>query len=275
VSGPPPLGSAPALVAGDLAVGYDGRAVVEGITLALCPGGTLAVVGTNGSGKSTLVKTVAGLLGPVAGSLQVLGGPPGAAPARVAYLGQAHPTGFVLPLRARDVAAMGRFASRRLLGRMTAADRVLVDGGMARMGVAALADEPLGNLSGGQRRRVHLAQALAWDADLIILDEPTAGLDVAGRELLQAALAQERARGAAVVVCTHDIADALEADHALLLAGRVVASGPPAEALTREALMETFGLVLAELPGGSELAMDPVHRHDHGPEALPRKGDPR
>ena len=76
-------------------------------------------------------------------------------------------------------------------------------------------------------------------------------------------MADERRRGAAVIVCTHDVSDALGADHALLLAGRVVGYGPPAEVLTRDAVMETFGLVLAELPGGSELVMDPVHRHDH------------
>jgi ABC-type Mn2+/Zn2+ transport system ATPase subunit len=131
------------------------------------------------------------------------------------------------------------------------------------MGVSHLADEPLGALSGGQRQRVLIAQSLAWRADVLVLDEPTAGLDVAGRELLLDALAQERARGAAVVVCTHDIADALTAERALLLARRVVAYGLPSETLTRERLMETFGLVLAELPGGQELAMDPVHRHDH------------
>jgi ABC-type Mn2+/Zn2+ transport system ATPase subunit len=171
----------------------------------------------------------------------------------------------VLPLRAGDVVAMGRFAARGLLGRMRAGDRRLVSDAMERMGVARLADAPLGTLSGGQRQRVHIAQALAWEADLIVLDEPTSGLDVAGRELLEAALAQERARGAAVVVCTHDIADALAAEQALLLARRVVAYGPPARVLVRETLMETFGLVLAELPGGTAVAMDPVHRHDHGP----------
>ena len=255
--------SSAALAADGLAVGYGGRPVVEGLTLELAPGATLAVLGTNGSGKSTLVKTAAGLLAPVAGSLQVLGRPPGDEPRRVAYLGQAQPTGFVLPLRATDVVAMGRFAARGLVGRRTAEDRRLVREGMARMGVADLADEPLGSLSGGQRQRVHLAQALAWRADLLILDEPTGGLDLAGRELLAAALVEERLRGAAVIVCTHDVADALGAEHALLLARRVVAYGPPAEVLTREAVMETFGLVLAELPGGSDLVMDPVHRHDH------------
>jgi ABC-type Mn2+/Zn2+ transport system ATPase subunit len=248
-----------------LAVGYDGRAVVDDVSFALEPGQALAVLGTNGSGKSTLVKTLVGLLPPIAGDARVLGEGPGASPARVAYLGQVSPSGFVLPLRAADVVAMGRFAARGLLGRMRADDWRLVAAGLARMGVSDIAGAPLESLSGGQRQRVHIAQALAWRADLLVLDEPTAGLDVAGRELLSVALAAERARGAAVVMCTHDISDALAADRALLLSRRVVANGPPAEVLTREAVMETFGLVLSELPGGHELAMDPVHRHDgHG-----------
>jgi ABC-type Mn2+/Zn2+ transport system ATPase subunit len=257
--------SVPALRTAGLAVGYDGAVVVDELSLRLEPGETLAVLGTNGSGKSTLVSTIVGLLAPIAGAIEVLGGPPGGAPSRVAHLGQTHAGGFVLPLRAGDVVAMGRFAARGLLGRMRAVDRRLVSDAMERMGVARLADAPLGTLSGGQRQRVHIAQALAWEADLIVLDEPTSGLDVAGRELLEAALAQERGRGAAVVVCTHDIADALAAEQALLLARRVVAYGPPARVLVRETLMETFGLVLAELPGGTAVAMDPVHRHDHGP----------
>lgn len=255
--------SEPRVTARGLAVGYGRVPVVSGIDLDLGPGAELAVVGTNGSGKSTLVRTIAGLLAPVAGRLDVLGGEPGAAPARVAYLPQSHPQGFVLPLRAGDVVAMGRFAHRGLVRRMRREDREAVADGMRRMGVADLAGAPLATLSGGQRRRVYLAQALAWRADLLLLDEPTAGLDVAGVDLLEAAIAQERARGAAVVVCTHDIRDALQADHALLLAGRVIASGPPREVLTREALLETFGLVVAELPGGTELTMDPSHRHDH------------
>jgi ABC-type Mn2+/Zn2+ transport system ATPase subunit len=237
--------------------------VVAGLTLSLGAGETLAVLGTNGSGKSTFVSTVTGLLPAVAGSVTVLGGPPGAAPARVAHLAQVQPTGFVLPLRAIDVVAMGRFAARGLLGRMRAEDRRRVRGAIERMGIAELADAPLASLSGGQRQRVHIAQALAWEADLIVLDEPTSGLDLGGREMLEGALDEERARGAAVIVCTHDIADALRADQALLLARRVVALGPPADVLTRETLSETFGLVLAELPSGDAVAMDPVHRHDH------------
>ncbi len=255
--------STPAVETRDLTVGYDGHPVVGGIDLTLAPGTTLAVLGTNGSGKSTLVKTLVGLLPPVAGVARVLGGAPGASPRRVAYLGQVRASGFALPIRARDVVAMGRFAERRLLGRITREDRDLVDTSMERMGAAHLADAPVADLSGGQRQRVHIAQALAWRADVIVLDEPTSGLDVAGRGLLLEALAEERARGAAVVMCTHDIRDAATAEVALLLAGRVVGQGAPADVLTRDALMETFGLILGELPGGGELVMDPVHRHDH------------
>lgn len=253
----------PAIRATSLAVGYDGRPVVAGIDLDVGPGETLAVLGTNGSGKSTLVRTLVGLLAPVAGVAEVLGGPPGTQPRRVAYLGQVRASAFALPIRSRDVVRMGRFAERGLLGRMTRADRALVDASLDRMGAAHLADAPVAELSGGQRQRVHIAQALAWRADLLVLDEPTSGLDVAGRELLLAALAEERARGVAVVMCTHDIRDASTAEVALLLAGRVVGRGAPADVLTREALMETFGLVLGELPGGGELVMDPAHRHDH------------
>ena len=255
----------PAVRADGLAVGYEGRAVVDGIGFELGPGETLAVLGTNGSGKSTLVKTLVGLLPPVAGDRDGAGGRAG----RVARPRRLPGPGGAVGLRA--AAARGRrggdgaLPDRGLLGRMRAGDRRIVAESLGRMGAAHLAHAPLEDLSGGQRQRVHIAQALAWRADLIVLDEPTAGLDVAGRDLLSHALAAERARGAAVVMCTHDISDALEADRALLLSKRVVANGPPAEVLTREAVLETFGLVVAELPGGQELAMDPTHRHDgHG-----------
>lgn len=254
----------PALQATDLTVGHERRPLVEGIAVRLPAGSTLAVLGTNGSGKSTFVKTVVGLLEPLAGELTVLGGPPGASPGRVAYLAQMRGPGIALPLRSRDVVTMGRFADRRLTGRLTRGDRALVRESMERMGVADLAEAPVGELSGGQRQRVHIAQALAVRAELLVLDEPTSGLDVAGAGLLAVALAQERERGAAVVTCTHDIRDAAAADLALLLARRVVAQGTPEDVLTRDTLMETFGLVLGELPGGGQLVMDPIHRHDHG-----------
>lgn len=253
----------PAVRLCDATVGHGSKPVIAGLELELCRGRSLALVGTNGSGKSTLLKTLAGLLAPCAGSVSVLGTSPGASPARVAYLSQFHTNSLLLPIRVAEVVRMGRFAGRGLLGRLTPADGAAVRAALARMDAADLADAPLRDLSGGQQQRVFIAQALARQAELLLLDEPAAGLDVASRALLDEALHGERERGAALVVATHDIGDALRADLVLLVAQRVVAFGPPAEVLTREALLDTFGLALQPLEGGM-LVMDAGHGHGHG-----------
>jgi ABC-type Mn2+/Zn2+ transport system ATPase subunit len=229
-----------------LAVGYPGDPVVTGIDVAVRPGTSLALVGTNGSGKSTLLRTLVGLLRPQGGSLRVLGDEPGRAPARLAYLSQFHPSGFILPLRAIDVVRMARFPNLGLLGRAGTDDHDLVRWAMATMGVDAIAREPLRNLSGGQRQRVYLAQVLARRADLIVLDEPNAGLDAGGRERYLRAFAAELDRGAALVTATHDIGEAIEYDQVMLLARRVVALGPGEEVLTPDRLLETFGIVIRD-----------------------------
>ena len=254
--------SAP-VVARDLAVGYGGHAVVEGIALDLPPGSWLSVVGTNGSGKSTFLRTLVGLLRPVAGRLEVLGAAPGGSPRRVSYLGQSQRGGFVLPLRARDVVRMGRFSVHGLLGRMGPHDAAHCARAMAAMDVDGLSGRALGELSGGQRQRVYLAQALARSADLLVLDEPTAGLDAASRARYLEAVRAECARGAVVVAATHDVGEAAAAAQVLLLAGRVVAAGPPAAVLTPANLLATFGVALSDLPGGL-LVVDTAHHHDAG-----------
>lgn len=230
-----------AIEADGLDVGYAGHAVVEQIALELRPGGLLCLIGTNGSGKSTLLKTLAGLIDPLAGEVRVLGQAPGTQPARVGYLSQHPASSFTLPLRAADVVAMGRFAHLGLLRRVRPVDRSACAEAIERMGVGAFADSPLMELSGGQRQRVHLAQALARRADVLLLDEPTAGLDIEGRDTFARAVAAERARGCAVVMSTHDIDDAETADLVLLLAGRIVAAGPPEQVLTPENLRASFG----------------------------------
>jgi len=222
-------------------IGHEHRPLVGDLDLRVEAGGLLVVMGTNGSGKSTLLKTLAGLLAPVAGTVRVLGADAGRSPARVAYLPQHPPRTFALPLRAGDVVAMGRFARLGLLRRPAAADRLAVERAMARTGVTPFARQPLRQLSGGQQQRAHLAQVLARDADLLLLDEPTAGLDAGGRAAVADVVAEERARGAAVVLATHDLDDAVHADEVLLVARRVVALGPPGEALSDEHLRECYG----------------------------------
>lgn len=230
-----------AIEARHLDVGYPGRTVVEGIDVTLEAGGMLCLIGTNGSGKSTLLRTLAGLIEPVGGQVRVLGQDPGRQPARVGYLAQRPPSTFTLPIRAADVVAMGRFASLGLVRRTRPSDRDLCNDAIERMGVTPFAGRPLLELSGGQQQRTHLAQALARRADLLLLDEPTAGLDPNGRDTFAQAIRAERARGCAVVMATHDLDDADDADLVILLAGRIVAIGTPAEVLTDDHLRASFG----------------------------------
>ena len=246
MNAPRPASEPAAIAARDLSVGYGGVPLVPGIDLVVPARSSLALVGTNGSGKSTLLRTLVGLLPFVAGSLVVLGARPGGAPRHLAYLAQFHASGFVLPLRAIEVVRMARYPERGLLGRLRGEDHDLVGWAMETMGVADLAGSPLRSLSGGQQQRVYLAQALARRADLIVLDEPTAGLDAGGRERYLEAFAGELARGAAIVTATHDIGEAAGYDQVLLLARRVVALGPGAEVLTADRLLETFGILVRD-----------------------------
>ena len=253
------------LRAEDLSVGYDNVPVVRGITLELHKGQALALVGMNGSGKSTLLKTIVGLLPVLQGQLEVLGTRPGGAPSRVAYLSQFQSSGFVLPLQAIDIVQMGRFAVRGLLGRLNADDHDLVIESMRRMDVHQLAHMPVRSLSGGQQQRVFLAQVLARKADLLVLDEPTASLDAAGRTVFARVMDAELARGASVVMATHDIREAARCDQVMLMARRVVALGVPGEVLTPEALLETFGIILMPQDQGGPDVIESEHGHGPGP----------
>jgi ABC-type Mn2+/Zn2+ transport system ATPase subunit len=232
------------VTASHLDIGYDGEIIVKDINFSVKKGQSLALVGVNGSGKSTLLKTLVGLLPSLKGSLGVLGNPPGQSPRQIAYLSQAHTSGFILPLRALDAVRMGRFANHGLLGKMTGADDELIVQAMKSMQVWDLADKPLRSLSGGQQQRVYIAQVLARHADLLILDEPTAGLDAGAREIYQEAIRSELCRGASVITATHDIQEAMDCDQAMLLARKVIAIGRGKDIITPQALLETFGIVI-------------------------------
>lgn len=235
------MNAVPTIIAEQLDVGYGLHTVVRGIEFQTRPGDLIALIGTNGSGKSTLLKTLAGMLPALNGGVSVLGEPPGRSPRRVAYLPQHPVSSHTLPLRARDVVAMGRYAHLGLFGRATVTDRTIVDDTMRRTGALDFADKSLRELSGGQQQRTHLAQVLARQAEVLLLDEPTAGLDMSGKAAIAGIIADERARGVTVVVATHDLGDASDATAVMLLAQRVVAFGPPTEALNDDNVRECFG----------------------------------
>jgi manganese transport system ATP-binding protein len=241
-------------------LGYGARAALRDVDLAVPAGTTTALVGPNGSGKSTLLGAIAGLVPLRAGTLTVGGRPPAAARTRVAYVLQTGSADEVLPVTVREVVSMARFAGRGLLGRLRAEDRRAVADALDRLEITDLADRHLRELSGGQRQRVLVAQGLAQAADVLLLDEPVTGLDLVSRQRILRVVDEERAAGRAVVLSTHDLDDAELADHVVLLAGRVVAAGPPAAVLTEANLREAYG---GRLLRTAEALSTDEHLHAH------------
>lgn len=254
------------LRAKNLDIGYQNDIVVRDINFELEKGQAMALIGTNGSGKSTLLKTIVGLIPPIKGKLSVFGLPPGSNHKRIAYLGQFHSSAFILPIRTEDVVRMGRFPSHGLWRRMNTEDDDIVHSAIRTMGIEKLTNSPLRSLSGGQQKRTYLAQVLAHRADLLALDEPTAGLDAGGRELYLKAVNDELCRGASIVVATHDIEDeAALCQQVILLARKVVGIGAPQEILTPEALLQTFGIAVTGEKGVHVIEC----QHHDGEEGLP------
>lgn len=243
-----------------LVLSYDRHLGLNESDFAIPTGRLTAVIGPNGSGKSTLLNALAGLLPPRRGSLEVLGRPPGKARRRVAYVLQTTKVNEVMPVTVAEVVAMGRYALLGMWGLPTAPHRRACRRAMECLEVQDLAGRHLHELSGGQRQRVFVAQGLAQEADLLLLDEPVTGLDLVSTDRIRAAIATELDRGTTVVMTTHDVADANRADHVLLMSGRVHAEGPPSLALHPDRLSEAYGIGIVHLEDGS-LVLDDAHHH--------------
>jgi ABC-type Mn2+/Zn2+ transport system ATPase subunit len=227
----------------------------------------LAVIGPNGAGKSTLLKLLAGLLRPSSGTVTVLGGPPGSAGRSIAYLPQAEAVDWEFPVTVREVVMMGRYARLGFWHGPGREDRDRVAAALATVGMADAGQRQIGALSGGQRRRVFLARAIAADPDLYLLDEPVTGVDARTQEDLMDVLEAEARSGKTVIATTHDLICAAQRFHqAALLNGRLVAQGPAELVLDRELLSETYGGHVLVLPGdGDRLVLDDAHHHDDAP----------
>ncbi len=201
----------------DLYAGYGGEDVLRGVCAEIPEGAVTALVGANGAGKSTLLGVLAGTLAPRRGTVGERRG------ARPAFVVQRSSVPDALPLTVRATVAMGRWAHRGLWRPLTRGDLAMVARCMERAGVSDLADRRLGELSGGQRQRTLIAQGLAQEADLLLLDEPSAGLDREARARILETVAAAAAEGTTVVHATHFAEEARSADHVLTLeSGRVV-----------------------------------------------------
>jgi manganese/iron transport system ATP-binding protein len=246
----------------DVSAGYGERVALEHVTLAVEPGSLLAVVGPNGAGKSTLLKLMAGLARPWSGRIEVLGQPPGREARRVAYVPQAELVDWAFPVTVEDVVTMGRYPRLGRLHRPGADDRRAVADALEQVGMAQHLRTQIGRLSGGQRRRVFLARALAAEPDLFLLDEPVTGIDPKTQELLMDLLEAQARRGKTVVATTHDLACAAGRFQQVLAVNRtVVAYGPSNLVLDADVLARAYGGHLLVIDGRT-VVLDDAHHHD-------------
>jgi len=238
------------VVLADGAVAIDGRPVLRGLDLTIRSGDFLALMGANGSGKSTLVRALTGLLPLTSGSLELFGTPIADFDdwCRLGYVPQRAGAGSGVPASVWEIVASGRLGRRRLFRPLSKHDRVAIDDALEVVGLAHRARDGISRLSGGQQQRVLIARALAGEPEMLLLDEPTAGVDLANQRALAASLHELGSRGSTIVLVAHEL-------------------GPLAPLVSRAVVMRDGRIVRDGAPladHGQEQAHHHDHDHDHG-----------
>jgi manganese/iron transport system ATP-binding protein len=258
--------AATGLVVSDITVAYrNGTTAIKRASFTIPRGSITALVGVNGSGKSTLFKAIMGFVPLAAGSVDILGVPGRQALKRnlVAYVPQSEDVDWNFPVLVEDVVMMGRYGHMGMLRRPSKRDRDMVTSALERVNMAEFRLRQIGELSGGQKKRVFLARALAQEGQVILLDEPFTGVDVTTEDAIVELLRALRDEGKVMLVSTHNLGSVPEfCDRTVLVKGTVLASGPTAEIFTRERLEETFGGALRHFVlAGAGLHDDDDPRH--------------
>jgi len=228
------------------------------------PRGTVtALVGVNGAGKSTLFKAIMGFVPTAKGEISLLGRTVKQAlkESLVSYVPQSEEVDWAFPVLVEDVVMMGRYGHMGFLRRASAADHEAVDRALERVNMTEYRTRQIGELSGGQRKRVFLARALAQDGQVILLDEPFTGVDVRTEEQIVALLKELRDEGRVMLVSTHNLGSVPEfCDRTILVKGTILGHGPTETTFTRENLEMAFGGVLRHFTLGG----DTLHDDDDG-----------
>lgn len=246
---------APPIVASALSARYDGDLALQDLSFEVQAGQRVAVVGPNGAGKTTLFKVIAGILDPTHGSIAIHGHGPGKHVC-VGYVPQRTQVDLKFPVTVREVVMMGRVRDIGLLRWPSREDWEKVEAALGRVGMAAEGVRRIGEISSGQQQRMFLAQAVAQEAKLVLLDEPLSGVDIPSQEAILEILEDLSSDGVTVLVATHDINLAAERfDRVMLLNRRMIAFGAPEEVFTQTALKETYGGHLHVIERGERLAL--------------------
>ena len=235
---------APAIAACDVRVSYGDTLALDGLDFTVAPGLVHGLIGMNGSGKSTLFKALMGLVRIDAGTVRLFGGSSDQArrSGRVAYAPQNEDVDWAFPVSVNDAVTMGRYGQMGWRRRPSADDRGAVDAALERVELSELRDRQIGELSGGQRKRVFVARGLAQGAELLFLDEPFAGVDKRSEATITELLRELASEGKTIVVSTHDlVAVPALCDRVALINRHIIAHGGVEETLQPDLLAEAFG----------------------------------
>ncbi len=277
-----PVHGEPLVEVRDLSAGYEKQQVLTGINLRIMPGDFVGLLGPSGSGKTTLLRSILGAVDIFEGEVLVEGVSTARKRPRIGYVPQLETIDWNFPVTVREVVMMGRTMENRLFPWFRKEEKDLADGMMDRLGILPLAGRHIRELSGGQQQRAFLARALVSSPSLLLLDEPTSGVDIKTRDDVMHLLHDLNHQGVTIVTTTHEInAVAVHLPWVVCMAGRVLAEGPPSRVITSEMLRLTYGAempvihyegmtIVAESPhsygrngNGRSESETPEHEHEH------------
>ncbi len=244
-----------ALTVDQLSVNYDKVPVLWDLNFSIPKGKLVGILGPNGAGKSTLLKALLGIIKPLSGRIEFLGEPYKKARKSVAYVPQRSAVDWDFPITVFDVVLMGRYGKTGLFKRVKKSDKEAVERTLEMVGLESFANRQIGELSGGQQQRVFIARALLQEAEIYLMDEPFAGVDIATEKVIVSIFDELRSKGKTLFVVHHDLNSVDQYfDWVILLNTSLIACGPVEEVFNREMLLKTYGGYFAFLDEAAKIA---------------------